>query len=220
MGDDNGSSLSPLEVGIGLRCNDFVIMMSDKKVFEGNSLSNSVDIDKISSLDNGTLLMCLGGSGPVFKRSVVTGMTLHRVQTNSSYPADQTGRILSQTLRDIRRHTPCLNVNLMLGTAEPNDGVTHPGRVTLYKGDSFGFMLEVPHAYIGINGLITATIVDKYYRPDLTIDAAYSLLKQCVHHMKRRTFLAYPTFTVKVLDISGQVHHLPDIKWTDFDEIY
>ncbi|KAI5711295.1 hypothetical protein M8J76_000513 [Diaphorina citri] len=212
---DNGngvSSLPPLEVGIGLRCNDFVMLMADTRIYQ-QILTDSVERDKITPLGNGTLLMCLGGSGPLFSRIVSTGMSLHKLVSATQHSVQRTPRIIGQTMQDIRRqnnHGDPLDLHIMLGTADPTTGVT------LYKGDPYGFMLEVPYAYIGINGFLTASLVDKYYKPDLTVQEAYSVLKQCVHHMKRRTVLSYPKFTVKVLDRTGTVNVLPDLKYSDF----
>lgn len=205
--------MPPLEVGIAFRCNEFIIMMADTKLYQ-SILTDSVEVEKLTSLDNRGLLMCMGSAGPLFSRHILTSLPLIGQGSSGPPPVARTAHIIGRTIQDIRHNTfqgNPLDLHLMLGTADETQGLK------LYRGDPFGFLVEVPCAYIGVNGFVTVSIVDKYYRPDLTLQEAYSLLKQCVQHMKRRSIISYPRFTVKVLDRSGAISDLPDIKWAEIE---
>lgn len=201
------SAMPPLEVGIGIRCNDFILMMTDTKMYQ-TVLTDSVDVVKMAPLEHRSLLTCMGSRGPDVSKLIRATLSLARQRT--SPPSEsQTAHIIGRTIQDIRHsnlHGNPLDLHLMLGTADEIEGLK------LYRGDPFGFLVDVPATYIGVNGFVTVSIVDKYYRPDLTLQEAYSILQKCVAHIKRRSVISYPRFTVKVLDKSGLVSDMPDLK--------
>jgi 20S proteasome subunit beta 4 len=53
--------------------------------------------------------------------------------------------------------------------------------------------------------------MDRYYRPDLTEQEAYEILKKCVAEIQKRLIINLPNFQVKVLDKDG-IHALDVIK--------
>lgn len=117
----------------------------------------------------------------------------------------------------------------MLGGYDKCEGAS------LYLIDYLASMIEVPFTTNGYGGLITLSILDRYYKPgmyrtmlrnrsntfsivcyisssvsDLTPEAAYNLILKCVQEIHKRLVLNLPNFKVTVVDKNG-IRNFPEI---------
>ncbi|KAG7225404.1 hypothetical protein INR49_027393 [Caranx melampygus] len=97
-------------------------------------------------------------------------------------------------------HTP-YHVNLLLAGYDDTDG---PG---LFYMDYLSSLAKAPFAAHGYGAFLTLSILDRYYRPDLTRDEAVDLLKKCIEELNKRFILNLPSFTVRLIDREG-IHDL------------
>lgn len=105
--------------------------------------------------------------------------------------------IRSQLAESIRSRNP-YQVNLLLGgydtpTAEP----------ALYWVDYLGTKASVPYAAHGYASYLTLSTMDRYHRPDMTLDEALDLLRRCINEMRTRFVIDVGNFHVRVIDING-----------------
>lgn len=73
----------------------------------------------------------------------------------------------------------------------------------LYWLDYLASMVKVPFATHGYGGVFSIAVMDRYYRPDLTVEEAYEILKKCVAEIQLRLIINLPNFQVKLLDKDG-----------------
>ncbi|WFD18483.1 proteasome endopeptidase complex [Malassezia caprae] len=109
--------------------------------------------------------------------------------------------IRTQLAESIRSRSP-YQVNLLLGgydapTAEP----------ALYWVDYLGTMATVPFAAHGYASYLTLSTMDRYHRPDMTLDEAMDLLRKCINEMRTRFVIDVGNFHVRVIDANG-VHEV------------
>jgi len=105
--------------------------------------------------------------------------------------------IRTQLAESIRSRSP-YQVNLLLGgydapTAEP----------ALYWVDYLGTMAPVPFAAHGYASYLTLSTMDRYHRPDMTLDEAMDLLRKCINEMRTRFVIDVGNFRVRVIDANG-----------------
>ncbi|KAI2652920.1 Proteasome subunit beta type-2 [Labeo rohita] len=89
------------------------------------------------------------------------------------------------------------HVNLLLAGYDEADG---PG---LYYMDYLSALAKAPFAAHGYGAFLTLSILDRYYRPDLTREEAVDLLKKCLEELNKRFILNLPSFTVRLIDKDG-----------------
>ncbi|KAJ8273056.1 hypothetical protein GJAV_G00096880 [Gymnothorax javanicus] len=73
--------------------------------------------------------------------------------------------------------------------------------------DYLAALAKAPFAAHGYGAFLTLSILDRYYRPDLTRDEAVDLLKKCLEELNKRFILNLPSFTVRLIDKDG-IHDL------------
>lgn len=90
---------------------------------------------------------------------------------------------------------------------EPKQRQQHP-TPALYWLDVYGALQRVAyaaHGGAGSSSLLLWSVLDRGYRPDLTVPQALALLRECAFQLKARsTAAAHHPFCVKCLDASGR----------------
>ena len=69
-------------------------------------------------------------------------------------------------------------INILFAGFDKSSG-EHAGP-QLYFMDYLASMAKVPYAAQGYGGFFTLSILDRHYKPDLSLDEAKDLLKQCI----------------------------------------
>ncbi|XP_008421251.1 proteasome subunit beta type-2 isoform X2 [Poecilia reticulata] len=96
------------------------------------------------------------------------------------------------------------HVNLLLAGHDESDG---PG---LFYMDYMASLAKAPFAAHGYGAFLTLSILDRYYRPDLSRDEAVELLRKCVEELNKRFILNLPSFNVRLIDKDG-IHDMEKI---------
>lgn len=89
-------------------------------------------------------------------------------------------------------------VNLLLGgfdlpSSEP----------ALYWIDYLGTLATVPFAAHGYGAFFAMSTLDRYHRPDMSLEEGLDLLRRCINELKQRFIVDLSTFTVRVIDREG-----------------
>jgi 20S proteasome subunit beta 4 len=62
---------------------------------------------------------------------------------------------------------------------------------------------RVPFGSQGYGSMFISSILDKHYKPGLTMDEAVALLKRCIAEVQKRLLVQLPTFKTRVIDKDG-----------------
>lgn len=105
--------------------------------------------------------------------------------------------VRSQLAQSIRSRSP-YQVNLLLGgfDAPENDPA-------LYWIDYLGTLVKVPFAAHGYAAYLTLSTMDRYHRPDMSLDEGLDLLRKCIDELRTRFIVDVGKFKVRVIDGAG-----------------
>ncbi|XP_076865212.1 proteasome subunit beta type-2 isoform X1 [Brachyhypopomus gauderio] len=201
-----------MEYLIGIQGQDFVLVAADN-VAASSIIQMKHDYDKMFKLSEKILLLCVGEAGDTvqFAEYIQKNVQLYKMRNGKSCSTTKgrgyelspaaAANFTRKNLADYLRSRTPYHVNLLLAGYDEADG---PG---LYYMDYLSALAKAPFAAHGYGAFLTLSILDRYYRPDLTRDEAVELLKKCVEELKKRFILNLPSFTVRLIDKDG-IHDL------------
>lgn len=105
--------------------------------------------------------------------------------------------IRSQLAESIRSRHP-YQVNLLLGGYD--DPTSEPA---LYWIDYLGTLVQVPFAAHGYASYLTLSTMDRYHRPDMSLEEGLHLLKQCINEIRTRFVIDVGSFSVRIITREG-----------------
>ena len=89
-------------------------------------------------------------------------------------------------------------MNLLLG------GYDEPSsEPALYWIDYLGTLVQVPFAAHGYASYLTLSTMDRYHRPDMSLEEGLQLLKQCINEMRTRFVIDVGSFSVRIITREG-----------------
>ncbi|XP_014247671.1 proteasome subunit beta type-2-like [Cimex lectularius] len=198
-----------METILGIRCRDFVMLATDMS----NTTSIMVmktDEKKIYPVSDRIIMAVTGGEGDAhqFAEYIVKNMQLYKMRNGYELKPKPTSHFVRQNLADYLRSQTPYQVNLMLGGYDPDEG----GQ--LFFMDYLAAYQEVPYGVHGYGGLMAVSILDRYCRPDMSIEEAYGVLEKCIAEVQKRLIINLPNFHVKVVGKDG-VQELKNITSKD-----
>lgn len=183
---------------IGLVGSDFVLLAADAAVSR-SVLKMKLDEDKIMELDSHKLL---GGVGPHgdrvhFTEFVQRNLKLYRFRNSLTLGMHATANFVRTELATALRQAP-YQVNLLLGGIDEADG-----KPSLYFLDYLASMSKVEYTAHGYCAYFCLSILDKYYKPDLSLEEGLDIIDKCIAELRDRFIINSPQFVVKVVDKNG-----------------
>ena len=76
--------------------------------------------------------------------------------------------------------------------------------------DYLATSVKVPFGIHGYGAFFATGILDRFYRPDMSLQEGIELLKRCINEVQKRLVINLPAFKLTVIDKDG-IHDLPDI---------
>ena len=133
-----------------------------------------------------------------FADFVERNMRLYSIRNNIDLrPRAAAAWIRTQIATSLRSRHP-YQVNMLLG------GYDAPSNSPeLYWVDYLGTLVPVPFAAQGYAAYLTLSTMDRYHRPDMSLDEALALLKRCINELRTRLVVDVGSFTVRVVDENG-----------------
>ncbi|XP_014033055.1 proteasome subunit beta type-2 [Salmo salar] len=191
-----------MEYLIGIQGQDFVLVAADN-VAAHSIVKMKQDQDKMFKLSDKILLLCVGEAGDTvqFAEYIQKNIQLYKMRNGYELSPTAAANFTRKNLADYLRSRTPYHVNLLLAGFDETDG---PG---LYYMDHLSALAKAPFAAHGHGAYLTLSILDRYYRPDLTRDEAVDLLKKCVEELNYRFILNLPSFSVRLIDKDG-IHDL------------
>ena len=66
-----------------------------------------------------------------------------------------------------------------------------------------GTVVQVPFAAHGYASYLTLSTMDRYHRPDMSLEEGLQLLKQCINEMRTRFVIDVGSFSVRIITREG-----------------
>jgi len=191
-----------MECVLGIKGTNFVIIATDN--IAGRSIvSLKQDHDKTYQLSR-RLLMAITGEGgdPVqFAEYIAKNIQLYRMRNGYDLSVKEAASFTRRNLADsIRSSTPYM-VNLLVGGYDDIDGTS------LYYMDYLGSSAEVEYGIHGYGSFFSLSVLDRYYKPDLTVEEAIELVQKCLNEIATRFIVNLGGFRVKIIDANGVRQH-------------
>ena len=89
-------------------------------------------------------------------------------------------------------------MNCLIAGTHPKTGVPE-----LYWLDYLAACQKVPFAAHGYASYFCLSIMDRFYKPGLSIPETVAILKKCIHELQKRFVGQVPGFLVKIIDKDG-----------------
>eukprot|EP00419_Tripos_fusus_P085201 CAMPEP_0172862268 /NCGR_PEP_ID=MMETSP1075-20121228/73750_1 /TAXON_ID=2916 /ORGANISM="Ceratium fusus, Strain PA161109" /LENGTH=192 /DNA_ID=CAMNT_0013710551 /DNA_START=47 /DNA_END=625 /DNA_ORIENTATION=+ len=183
------------EALFGLRGKDFVILAADMQAAHSIIRVKS-DTDKIWQVEN----MLFAASGPNsdtvnFVEFIQKNITLHAMRTGLPMSTKAAANFTRNELAAALRKGPYQADLLIAGMDD--DGPS------LYFMDYLSAMEKVNKAAQGYGAFFTLGLMDRYYKPDLSLEEAKEIIRKCIKEMETRFIINLGNFKCKVVDANG-----------------
>merc|ERR1712002_369414 len=188
-----------LQCLIGIKCNDFVLMAADMSHVQSIIVQKGDD-DKMYKMSSNLVMAVSGEAGDTtqFAEYIAKNIQLYKMRNGYELTPSSAVFFTRQTLATHLRSREPYMVNLLMGGYDTTENKTD-----LFYMDYLAASVPVKYYAFGYGGMLTLSIMDKEYRPDMTEDEAYELLGKCVNEIKRRFLVNLPRFRVRVINKDG-----------------
>ncbi|XP_013405017.1 proteasome subunit beta type-2 [Lingula anatina] len=195
-----------MECLIGIQGKDFVVVAADMKSAR-SILTMKHDQDKMFQLSSKLMMLVCGESGDTvqFAEYIAKNIQLYKMRNGYELSPHAAANFTRRNLAEyLRSQTPYM-VNLLLAGFDEESGPA------LYYMDYLASMNKVPFALHGYGSFFALSIMDRYYKEDLTQEDAVKLVQRCVNEINKRFLVNLPAFKVRVINKDG-IQDLPDVK--------
>jgi len=185
-----------MEALFGLKGKDFVILAADKHAqFSICQIKN--DHDKIMEIDGNKLYAGAGPNGDVtnFLEYTQKNIHLYRLRNNVGLGCGAAARWTRNQLATMLRKNPHQIDMLIAGFDE--DGPQ------LYFLDYLSSLNSLNKAAHGYGAYFALSIMDRYWKPDLTEKEGMEVIQKCIQEMKTRFIMNMDQFSIKIVDKNG-----------------
>ncbi|XP_050537845.1 proteasome subunit beta type-2-like [Daktulosphaira vitifoliae] len=195
-----------METVIGIKFNNFVLIATDMTAAHSIMVMKD-DEDKTYNITDNVVMGVTGEAGdvPRFAEYITQNVKLYRMRNGYDLSIPAIATFTRKTVAEHLRSQSPYQVNFMLGGFDPSKKQSY-----LYFIDYLGAQVDVPYGAHGYGGLMSITVMDRYYKPDANYQEAYDLLKKCIAEVQKRCIINMPNFKVK-LSYSGGIQELPEI---------
>ncbi|XP_069687186.1 proteasome subunit beta type-2-like [Periplaneta americana] len=194
-----------MECLVGVAFRDFVLIAADMTNAHSIMVMKD-DEDKLHKISDKLVMAISGESGDTtqFAEYIAKNIQLYKMRNGYELSPTAAANFTRRNLADyLRSRTPYF-VNLLLA------GYNDEGGAELYFIDYLASMVKVPYAAHGYGGFFSLSIMDRYYKADLSREDAYELMKKCVREIHKRLIVNLPNFKVQLIDKNG-IQELPNI---------
>ncbi|KFM72065.1 Proteasome subunit beta type-2, partial [Stegodyphus mimosarum] len=198
-----------MECLIGIAFKDFVIVAADMNVAHNIVLVRKDD-DKMYKLSDHLLMLVSGEAGDTiqFAEFIAKNIQLYKMRNGYELSPTAAANYTRRNLADFLRSRTPYAVNLLMAGFDSQNGSE------LHYIDYLATMAKLPFAAHGYASYFVLSIMDRYYRPDMSVTEGTQLIEKCLKELNHRFLVSLPVFKVRMVDEKG-IHDLPDIKPTE-----
>ncbi|EPS73209.1 hypothetical protein M569_01545, partial [Genlisea aurea] len=190
-----------MESVFGFACKDFAVVVADASAVHSILVHKSNE-DKIMHLDSHKLLGASGETGDraQFTEFIQKNVALYHFRNGIPLTTAAAANFTRGELATALRKSPYM-VNIILAGYDKDTGPS------LYFIDYIASLHKVDRAAFGYGSYFALSMMDRYHRPDMTVDEAVKLVDQCISEIRKRLVVAPPNFVIKIVDKEGARLH-------------
>lgn len=157
------------------------------------------DHDKMFKLSDRLVMLVTGESGDTvqFAEYIEKSIQLYKMRNGYELSPHAAANFTRKELADYLRSRTPYHVNLLMAGYDEHSGPA------LYFMDYFASQQKVPFAAHGYGAFFSLGILDRYYIPDMSQEAAQDLIKRCIAEIKKRFLINMPNFIIRTIDKDG-----------------
>ncbi|XP_040581942.1 proteasome subunit beta type-2 [Lepeophtheirus salmonis] len=188
-----------METSIGIAFNDFVMVATDQTCAQSILMLKDT-CEKTYPLTNHLLMSALGESGDTtqFAEFMAKNIQLYKMRNAYEMSPSEAANFTRRNLADYLRSRTPFHVNLLIAGYDKKSD-----KAELYTMDYLAGMVKTEHASHGYGGIFSSGILDRNYRPDMTVEEGYDLIKTCVAEVQKRLIINLPNFSVQIINKEG-----------------
>lgn len=188
-----------MEFLLAIKGKDFVLLASDTLAVRSIAVMKH-DHDKFKILTNHSSLAYCGEAGDTqaFAEYAQKNIQLYSIKNSKDLLPNSAACYTRRLLADALRSRKPYQVNMLLAGYD-----TIEKDCKLYWIDYLAAMAEVPFAAHGYGAYFIMSLLDRMYRPDLSVEEAKQLLVMCFEEVARRMVISYPSFRAQLIDQNG-----------------
>ncbi|KAJ1680306.1 Proteasome subunit beta type-4 [Spiromyces aspiralis] len=188
-----------MDVQIGIRGKDFVLLLSDKSVVH-SIVQMKHNQDKMKRLNEHNIMSTTGEPGDVdsFSEYVEANIKLFGLRQERPLSTSDCAHWVRGTLAESLRSRSPYNVNILIGGYDPL-----AKKASLYRIDYLSSIIETKYACHGYPSYFSYALLDKEYHNDISAEDAIKLATKCVNQLEHRFLVNHPGFLVRVIDSEG-----------------
>nr|ACO10511.1 Proteasome subunit beta type-2 [Caligus rogercresseyi] len=188
-----------METSIGIAFNDFVMVATDQTCAHSILLMKDT-CEKTYSLSNHRLMSAIGQSGDTteFAEFMTKNIQLYKLRNAYEMSPSEAANFIRRNLADSLRSRNPFHVNLLVAGFDKKSE-----QAELYSMDYLAGMVKTAHATHGYGGVFSSGILDRHYKPDMTVEEGYNLLKNCIAEIQKRLIINLPNFGVQIVTKDG-----------------
>ena len=155
--------------------------------------------DKLFRLGDNLGMVVCGDSGDTvyFGEYIQKNLALYRIRNGYSLSPSASANFTRYEMAKRLREKPNL-VNLIMGGFDPSSK-----KASLYYMDYLGALADVEYTAHGYGSLFVLSILDRFYRSDMTRQEAEGLLEKCINVVQERLAINLPSFSFYFIDEMG-----------------
>ncbi|GBG81317.1 hypothetical protein CBR_g31992 [Chara braunii] len=190
-----------MECLFGVVGDGFVLLVADTSAVR-SIVVQKTDEDKILNLDSHRLLGTSGEPGDrvYFSEYIQKNIHLYRfrngIQLSTAAAANFARGELARALRKNPYHA-----NMLFAGYDEDVGPS------LFYLDYIATLHKIQKGAMGYGGYFILSLMDKYYKPDMSLDDALKLVDMCIDEIRKRLVVAPPNFIIKIIDKDGARTH-------------
>lgn len=194
-----------MECLLGVAFKDFVLVAADTNIAH-NIVVVSKDDNKLYKLSDHLVMLVSGEPGDAvqFAEFIAKNIQLYKMRNGYELSPAAAANYTRRNLADFLRSRTPYAVNLLLAGYEEETGPE------LYFMDYLAAMAKVPYAAHGYGSYFTLSVMDRYYRADMSQEEGIDLMKKCFKEISTRFLINLPRFKLKIINKDGVVD-IPDI---------
>eukprot|EP00271_Cylindrocystis_brebissonii_P014182 TRINITY_DN35449_c0_g1_i1.p1 TRINITY_DN35449_c0_g1~~TRINITY_DN35449_c0_g1_i1.p1 ORF type:complete len:225 (+),score=64.18 TRINITY_DN35449_c0_g1_i1:277-951(+) len=188
-----------MECLFGLVGKDFALLVADTSAVQSIILQKTEE-DKILVLDSHKLVGTSGQGGDrvQFSEYVQKNIALYAFRNGISLSTAAAANYMRSELAKALRSQGSYQTNLLIAGYDEEEGGP-----SLYYLDYISCLHKMEKAALGYGGYFMLSLMDKYYKKDMSLDEALALVDMCIAEVRSRLVVSPPNFLIKIVDKQG-----------------
>ncbi|KAI8056134.1 nucleophile aminohydrolase [Syncephalis plumigaleata] len=191
-----------MEFLLGIVGKDFVLTVTDPMVSRSITVMKS-DADKSRQLSSNCHMVFSGEAGDTisFSEYIQANVRLYSIRNQVDLSTRGTANFIRGSLAESLRSRSPYQVNLLVAGVDPK--APEGEQAGLYWIDYLATLAKCPFASHGYGSFYCMSLLDRYHKPDMTLDEVKALARLCAEEMRRRFIVNLGDFVCKVVDKDG-----------------